>query len=120
MRVALAQLNLLVGDVAGNAARAVAEAHRARDEFGARLVVFPELTLTGYPPEDLLLHAGLRAEVPELSVVLSLDGPADGAAGFTQTLDRASPRFMPGMKPLYMCRSDPQIAVDVTRTIASC
>ncbi len=63
MRVALAQLNLLVGDVAGNVARAVDAATRARDELGARLVVFPELTLTGYPPEDLLLHAGLRAQV---------------------------------------------------------
>ncbi len=63
MRVALAQLNLLVGDVAGNLARAIDAATRARDELGARLVVFPELTLTGYPPEDLLLHAGLRAQV---------------------------------------------------------
>jgi NAD+ synthase (glutamine-hydrolysing) len=63
MRVAVAQLNLLVGDVAGNVSRAVDAAARARDELGARLVVFPELTLTGYPPEDLLLHAGLRAQV---------------------------------------------------------
>ena len=63
MRVAVAQLNLLVGDVAGNVARAIDAAERARDELGARLVVFPELTLTGYPPEDLLLHAGLRAQV---------------------------------------------------------
>ncbi|MGD8827622.1 MAG: NAD+ synthase, partial [Gammaproteobacteria bacterium] len=36
---------------------------RARDEFGADAVIFPELTLTGYPPEDLLYHAGLRHQV---------------------------------------------------------
>src|SRR5919198_6264636 len=54
LRVALAQINPTVGDIAGNA-RAVSEyVGRARDE-GAALVVFPELALTGYPPEDLLL-----------------------------------------------------------------
>jgi NAD+ synthase (glutamine-hydrolysing) len=53
-RVALAQLNFRVGDLAGNAAlirRAIADARAA----GAHLVAFPELALTGYPPEDLLL-----------------------------------------------------------------
>ena len=63
MRIALAQLNLVVGDVAGNARRVIDAALHARDALGARLVVFPELTLTSYPPEDLLLHAGLRAQV---------------------------------------------------------
>jgi NAD+ synthase (glutamine-hydrolysing) len=62
LRLAVAQLNLLVGDVAGNVERALAAAARARDELRADLVVFPELTLTGYPPEDLLLRpAFLRA-----------------------------------------------------------
>lgn len=63
MRIAIAQLNLLVGDVAGNTGRVIAAAARARDELAARLVVFPELTLTSYPPEDLLLDAGLRVQV---------------------------------------------------------
>jgi NAD+ synthase (glutamine-hydrolysing) len=56
LRISIAQLNLLVGDVTGNKDKVLAAAHAARDEQGADLVVFPELTLTGYPPEDLLLR----------------------------------------------------------------
>ena len=63
LTLALAQINLLVGDVQGNLARALAEATRARDELGADLVLFPELTLSGYPPEDLLFHRGLRMQI---------------------------------------------------------
>jgi NAD+ synthase (glutamine-hydrolysing) len=65
LRVVMAQLNLLVGDVPGNVEQVLAATLRARDEFHAQLVVFPELTLTGYPPEDLLLHSGLRREVEQ-------------------------------------------------------
>src|SRR5918999_1731569 len=54
LRVALAQTNSTVGDIRGNARKASEGIARARDE-GASLVVFHELTLTGYPPEDLLL-----------------------------------------------------------------
>src|SRR3954451_11558921 len=54
LRVALAQINATVGDIRGNAAKISDYIARARDE-GAALVVFPELALTGYPPEDLLL-----------------------------------------------------------------
>ena len=54
LRIALAQMNAVVGDVDGNAAKITALAAQARDA-GAGLVVFPELALTGYPPEDLLL-----------------------------------------------------------------
>jgi NAD+ synthase (glutamine-hydrolysing) len=52
-RIALAQIDTTVGDFAGNAARVRAATERAR-AAGARLVVFPELTLSGYPPRDLL------------------------------------------------------------------
>ena len=52
-RLALAQLNLTVGDLPGNTARMVEYLHLAR-ESGADLVAFPELATTGYPPEDLL------------------------------------------------------------------
>ena len=52
-RLALAQLNLTVGDLPGNTARMVEYLHLAR-ESGADLVAFPELAITGYPPEDLL------------------------------------------------------------------
>ncbi len=54
--LALAQLNLHVGALEANAGRVIEAAREARDRLGARLVVFPELTLTGYPPEDLLLR----------------------------------------------------------------
>ena len=54
MRIALAQLNPVVGDLPGNAARIVEAVHRARDR-GADLVVTGELSLMGYPPRDLLL-----------------------------------------------------------------
>jgi NAD+ synthase (glutamine-hydrolysing) len=63
LRIALAQLNLLVGDVQGNAARVIATAQRAAAELGADLVLFPELTLSGYPPEDLLFHRGFRRQI---------------------------------------------------------
>ena len=65
LTVALAQLDLIVGDVAVNAARILEHAERARDELQADLVVFPELALCGYPPEDLLFHSGLRRRVDE-------------------------------------------------------
>lgn len=55
MKVAIAQINATVGDLAGNA-RLLGEAARQAHARGARLVVAPELALTGYPPEDLLLR----------------------------------------------------------------
>jgi NAD+ synthase (glutamine-hydrolysing) len=63
IKVALAQIDLAVGDVAGNTAKIIAYATRARDVERADLVVFPELSVCGYPPEDLLFHAGLRHSV---------------------------------------------------------
>jgi NAD+ synthase (glutamine-hydrolysing) len=63
LRIALGQLNLLVGDVAGNAQRIVAAAERACSELSTDLLVLPELTLSGYPPEDLLFHRGFRVAV---------------------------------------------------------
>ena len=65
MKIALAQLNTHVGAISTNAKKILATAMRARDEFGCDLVVFPELTLSGYPPEDLLLHRGMRLRVDE-------------------------------------------------------
>ena len=56
LSIALAQLNLTVGDIEGNTARIIDNARVARDELGCQLVVFPELSVTGYPPEDLLLR----------------------------------------------------------------
>ena len=60
MKIALAQVDLAVGDVSGNTRKIIEYAERARTELQADLVVFPELSVCGYPPEDLLFHAGLR------------------------------------------------------------
>ncbi|CAL1240463.1 NAD+ synthase [Candidatus Methylocalor cossyra] len=65
LRIAIAQLNFLVGDVAGNADRVIGAAREARDRLGAALVVFPELTLSGYPPEDLILRSDFLTAVEE-------------------------------------------------------
>ena len=62
IRIALAQFDFPVGDIAGNADRIVALISQARDEHRADLVVFPELALSGYPPEDLLLRPAFLAD----------------------------------------------------------
>jgi NAD+ synthetase len=80
MQIALAQLNQVVGDLHGNA-RAILDAVREAERAGARLVVTPELSLCGYPPEDLLLRpafvdacgrelVALAAEVGDVAVVV--------------------------------------------------
>lgn len=56
IRIVLAQLNLTVGDIAGNLQKHIDAARTARDKLSAEMIVFPELSLTGYPPEDLLLR----------------------------------------------------------------
>jgi NAD+ synthase (glutamine-hydrolysing) len=63
LRIALAQHDLLVGDVHGNATRVVNTARQARADLKADLVLFPELALSGYPPEDLLFHRGFRRQI---------------------------------------------------------
>ena len=63
VKAALAQIDLVVGDVAGNTAKIIDYAQRARDTGGADIAIFPELAICGYPPEDLLFHAGLRHDV---------------------------------------------------------
>ena len=60
--IVLGQMRCEVGDLHGNAQRMEALALRAIAEQGADLIAFPELSLTGYPPEDLLLNAGFVAE----------------------------------------------------------
>jgi NAD+ synthase (glutamine-hydrolysing) len=59
----MAQLNLVVGDVDGNTSRIVAAANEARDRLKADVVLFPELAVSGYPPEDLLFHSGMKTQV---------------------------------------------------------
>ncbi|HEY5295427.1 MAG TPA: NAD+ synthase [Gaiellaceae bacterium] len=77
MRLALAQINSVVGDIDGNAGRVVEWLDRAK-AANADLVLFPELVVTGYPPEDLLLRPGfLRA------AQRAVDGIAKAAQGIT-------------------------------------
>jgi len=63
LRILVAQLNLLVGDVDGNREQVIAAANAARNGWKADLLVFPELTLTGYPAEDLLLRPELTERI---------------------------------------------------------
>ena len=65
LRIVLGQLNFLVGGVQKNTGKIIAAAIKARDELKADLIVFPELALTGYPPEDLLLRPDLHEHVKD-------------------------------------------------------
>lgn len=70
LRVAIAQQQFIVGDIVHNAQKMVALANEARQK-GANLIVFPELALLGYPPEDLLLRPSLAARVKYAFEILS-------------------------------------------------
>ncbi|PSF05872.1 NAD+ synthase [Marinobacter fuscus] len=65
LRVVMAQLNFLVGDIPGNTERILQATRDACEQHQADIVVFPELCLTGYPPEDLLLRPSLELRVSE-------------------------------------------------------
>ena len=77
LNMVMAQLNLVVGDIDGNTSRIIEAAEQARDQLGADIIVFPELTLCGYPPEDLLLRPSLIVRVEQalgrLQVVKGID-----------------------------------------------
>ena len=98
--VVFAQIDCLVGDIPGNADKVIAAAQAARVEHHADLVIFPELTLSGYPPEDLLLRPSLQARiekalkrvleaVTDIAIVLGLpwrqDGKLYNAAAFIES-----------------------------------
>ena len=61
--VVMAQIDPLVGDIQGNTQKVIETVKQAKAEQQADIVVFPEMTLTGYPPEDLLLRPGLYQQV---------------------------------------------------------
>ena len=87
IRVALGQLNFTVGDIDGNAARAV-EAIRQSTRMGAQVLVLPELALTGYPPEDLVLKSGfVPANQRALEAVASHSGDLLTVVGFVDADD---------------------------------
>jgi NAD+ synthase (glutamine-hydrolysing) len=85
LRFALAQLDLLVGDVQGNAERVVSTTRRVQAEHSTDIVLFPELTLSGYPPEDLLFHRGFRRQVDAaLDTVRNSVGDVVAVFGFPE------------------------------------
>ena len=63
--IVLAQIDLIVGDISGNTTRILEYCERVKVESDADLIVFPELSISGYPPEDLLLHSGLKRRIAE-------------------------------------------------------
>ncbi|MDQ1383179.1 MAG: hypothetical protein QOG65_558, partial [Actinomycetota bacterium] len=82
--MAAAQLNVVVGDLEGNAA-GILEAYDAAEAAGCDLVVFPELTVTGYPPEDLLLRPAFVAQAAEtLDKIAARTARAAAVIGFPQ------------------------------------
>jgi NAD+ synthase (glutamine-hydrolysing) len=113
-RIALAQLDLLVGDVQGNAERVRATARAARAR-GADLVIFPELTLSGYPPEDLLFHRGLRIQLEQAldQLAREVNDPGSGLpamlVGFPEyegtdgatVIYNAASLLVPGQAPVH-------------------
>ncbi len=88
MKIAIAQINCTVGDLSGNASRIIAAANQAKAQ-GATLLLTPELSLCGYPPEDLLLREGfyeacdkalvtLARHLPDITVVVGHPVSAGG------------------------------------------
>ncbi|MDE1460528.1 NAD+ synthase [Spartinivicinus poritis] len=65
LRIVMAQVNVLVGDLEGNTQRIIETAQQAKQQFAADIVVFPELCICGYPPEDLLLRDSMQVRVQQ-------------------------------------------------------
>jgi NAD+ synthase (glutamine-hydrolysing) len=89
LKIALAQINFLVGNIAANVDNIIKAANTARDELGADMIVFPELIVTGYPAEDLLFRADfieeannaihhLAKSVDDIALVVGFPELADG------------------------------------------
>lgn len=98
VKIGLLQLDGMVGDLEGNAAR-IARAVRQARERGARLCVTPEMALTGYPPRDLLLSPGfVEAALHRLNALARELG--DGPPVLVGT---AVPTGLPAGKPLHNC-----------------
>jgi len=94
LKIAIAQFNFLVGDLVGNTKKIIESSKNARFHLGADAIVFPELALTGYPPEDLLLrprfieqvqHALLEIERATKGIDVILGYPRKGSDGLYNT-----------------------------------
>lgn len=86
--IALAQLNTYVGDIPGNTQKVIQFAQRAVAELAADVVIFPELTLTGYPPEDLLLRPSLDLRIERaLAEIMAANLPLAVIVGYPKRID---------------------------------
>src|SRR5262245_802925 len=84
LRVAAAQINLVVGDLDGNVAR-VLEAYERAEAAECDIVAFPEMTVAGYPPEDLLLRPAFVAQAGEaLEKIAGRTGQTVAVVGFPE------------------------------------
>jgi len=84
LRIGLAQLNTVVGDIDGNASRIIELMDRA-NASGCDIVAFPELAITGYPPEDLLLRSGFVDDVrAALDRIIAASGSCTAVVGFVE------------------------------------
>lgn len=95
MRIALAQLNPTVGDIAGNTAKIIAAIARARDQH-ADVVVTPELAVLGYPPRDLLLKPSVIALCSE-----AVQSIADASVGLTTLVGYPEKNLTTVGRPLH-------------------
>ncbi|MEL7046992.1 MAG: NAD+ synthase, partial [Pseudomonadota bacterium] len=77
MQLLMAQINTVVGDFRGNTEQVLATARTAMGERSAAVIVFPELTLSGYPPEDLLLRPSIGPHIEECLARLCTELPRD-------------------------------------------
>ncbi len=89
LNIIMAQINTLVGDFDGNTVKVIEAIRRAEQAHERPVVVFPELTLSGYPPEDLLLRPsiGLRVEQALGKVRAAMTGDAWAVIGYPRRLD---------------------------------
>ncbi|HEX7010194.1 MAG TPA: NAD+ synthase [Phycisphaeraceae bacterium] len=95
MRIALAQINPTVGDIDGNAQQIRCALDRAAQE-GVQLVVFPELSIIGYPPKDLLLKPSVIEECVE-----AVEDLAQACRGVAAVIGYPCPSDQPRGRPLY-------------------
>ena len=90
IRLALAQLNLKVGDITGNTVQIINTIQQARDHLNADIVIFPELSITSYPPEDLLFRPALYERVKQsLQQILAAADGIDVVLGYPEKIDNS-------------------------------
>ncbi len=117
LRIAMAQFDFPVGDVTGNAARIAEMIGIARDSYGADVVMFPELALSGYPPQDLLYRpsflqecdAALHALAREVQGIVAVVGWPQAAGSVVY--NAASVLRDGGIETTYRKRELPNYAV---------